>query len=60
MRRRKYLFSVGLITICLFVLGAVLWSRDPGGLKPDTGGVGSYSRGDQNAAVTLEVYPDFT
>ena len=60
MRTRKYLFSVGIITVGLLALGAVLWSRDPGRLKPDTGGVGSYWRGDQNAAVTLDVYLDFT
>jgi len=57
---RKYLLSVGLITVCLLVLGAVLWSRDPGRLRPESLIAGEYWRGDQNAAVTLDLYMDFT
>jgi len=60
MWNRKYLVSVGLITIVLLAIAATLWSRAETSLKPRSAPVSEFWRGAKDAPITIDVYPDFT
>jgi hypothetical protein len=57
---RKYIVSVGLVTVALLAIAAVLWSQDGMSLAPITESEGGFWRGAEDAPVTIDVYPDFT
>ncbi len=61
MRNREYLLIVALITIALLAIGGILWSMDNGSLTlEDSSSNRQWFRGASDAAVIIDVYPDFT
>ena len=58
---RSYVTSVTLITAVILAIGVVLWNSGTVELKPDSRGTAglSWYRGADDAAVTVDVYPDF-
>jgi protein-disulfide isomerase len=57
---RKYLVSVGLITITLLAIAATIWSKDETSLTPVAAPESEFWRGAEHAPITIDVYPDFT
>jgi len=52
--------SVALITIALLAIGGILWSMDDDSQIIEDGGSNSeWFRGAKDAAITIDVYPDF-
>jgi protein-disulfide isomerase len=60
MWNRKYWVSVGLITIVLVGIAAILWNRAETSLKPTATPVSEFWRGAKAAPVTIDMYLDFT
>ena len=60
MWNRKYLVSVGLITIVLLGIATTLWSRAETSLKPTATPASEFWRGAKDAPITIDIYPDFT
>jgi len=56
----KYIASVGLITIALLVIAGTLWSKDEISLMPGAESDSRFWRGDIDAPITIDAYPDFT
>ncbi len=56
----KYIASVGIITVALLAIAAVLWIQDGVTLNPGTDSENEYWRGAVDAVVTIDVYPEFT
>ena len=57
---KKYIASVGLITIALLAIAATLWSKDEMSLTPGAESDSGFWRGAIDATVTIDVYTDFT
>lgn len=58
---KNYIMSVALITVVILTIGGLLWNSSIVELKPDFTAttVTTWYRGDKEAPVTVDVYPDF-
>ena len=55
---KKYVTIVALITVAVLAIGGILWNRDTGSLT--TMPASEWQRGTKDAAITIDMYPDFT
>jgi hypothetical protein len=60
MLTRRYIASVGLITVALLAIAAVLWNQDGMSLAPANESESEFWRGAVDAPVTIDMYSDFT
>ena len=56
---KKYITSVAMITMVIIAIGGILWNKDMGSLTLESFGSEWY-RGPDDAAITIDVFPNFT